>query len=216
MKELYRGSSRKTKGEIILSQSFLESVKNRRSIYAISNEPILSDEKLEELIHQAVKHTPSAFNSQTARIVVLFGEQNNRLWEITGNTLKKIVPAENFESTAQRMTMFGSGYGTILFFEDMQIVESLQEQFQEYKENFPTWSQQSSGMVQYVIWTALSDEGYGASLQHYNPLIDNEVKAEWNLPSSWKLMSQMPFGKIVSPAGEKEFQPIEERMHVFK
>ncbi|REB05342.1 nitroreductase [Sporosarcina sp. BI001-red] len=200
----------------MLSNTFLKSVENRRSIYAINNEPILSDEKLEELIQHAVKHTPSAFNSQTARVVVLFGEQSKRLWEITSDTLKKIVPEENFESTAQRMTMFGSGYGTILFFEDMQVVESLQEQFEEYKDNFPTWSQQSSGMVQHVIWTALSDEGYGASLQHYNPLIDDAVKAEWNLPSSWKLMSQMPFGKVVAPAGEKEFLPIGERLHIFK
>lgn len=199
-----------------MSQSFLESVKKRRSIYSITNEPILSDEKLEELVQYAVKHTPSAFNSQTARVVVLLGEQSKRLWEITSNTLQKIVPEENFESTAQRMAMFGSGYGTILFFEDMQVVSSLQKNFQEYKDNFPTWSQQSSGMVQHVIWTALSDEGYGASLQHYNPLIDDEVKAEWNLPSTWKLMSQMPFGKVVSPAGEKEFQPIEERVHIFK
>ncbi|WP_369795211.1 nitroreductase family protein [Sporosarcina sp. ZBG7A] len=199
-----------------MSQTFLESVENRRSIYVINNEPILSDEKLEELIQHAVKHTPSAFNSQTARVVVLLGEQSKRLWEITSDTLKKIVPEENFESTAQRMTMFGSGYGTILFFEDMQVVESLQEQFEEYKDNFPTWSQQSSGMVQFVIWTALSDEGYGASLQHYNPLIDDAVKAEWNLPSTWKLMSQMPFGKVVAPAGEKEFLPIEDRLHVFK
>ncbi|WP_432352877.1 nitroreductase family protein [Sporosarcina sp. A2] len=199
-----------------MSQTFLESVENRRSIYGITNEPILTDDKLEELIQHAVKHTPSAFNSQTARVVVLLGEQSNRLWEITSDTLKKIVPEENFESTAQRMTMFGGGYGTILFFEDMQVVESLQEQFKEYSDKFPTWSDQSSGMIQYVIWTALSDEGYGASLQHYNPLIDDEVKAEWNLPTAWKLMSQMPFGKIAAPAGEKEFQPVEERMHIFK
>ncbi|WJY28937.1 nitroreductase family protein [Sporosarcina trichiuri] len=200
----------------MVSNSFLKSVENRRSIYGISSEPILSDEQLEALIQHAVKHTPSAFNSQTARVVLLLGEQSDRLWEITSDTLKKIVPAENFGSTAQRMKMFAGGYGTILFFEDMQTVETLQEQFEEYKDNFPTWSQQSSGMLQYVIWTALSDEGYGASLQHYNPLIDDAVKAEWNLPSSWKLMSQMPFGKVAAPASDKEFMPVEERMHVFK
>ena len=199
-----------------MSQTFLKSVENRRSIYGISNEQILPDDQLEQLIQHAVKHTPSAFNSQTARVVVLLGEQNDRLWDITSNTLKKIVPSDAFESTAQRMKTFGSGYGTILFFEDMQVVESLQQQFEEYKENFPTWSQQSSGMLQYVIWTALSDEGYGASLQHYNPLIDDEVKAEWNLPTSWKLMTQMPFGKVLAPAGDKEFMPIEERLHIFK
>lgn len=199
-----------------MSNSFLQSVENRRSIYMINDERILSDEQLESLVQHAVKHTPSAFNSQTARVVLLLGEQSDRLWDITSDTLKKIVPEENFGSTADRMKMFAGGYGTILFFEDIQVVETLQEQFKEYKDNFPTWSQQSSGMLQYVIWTALSDEGYGASLQHYNPLIDDAVKAEWNLPASWKLMSQMPFGKVAAPAGDKEFLPVEERMHVFK
>ena len=30
-------------------------------------------------------------------------------------------------------------------------------------------------MLQLVVWTALEAEGLGATLQHYNPLIDDEV-----------------------------------------
>jgi predicted oxidoreductase (fatty acid repression mutant protein) len=71
-------------------------------------------------------------------------------------------------------------------------------------------------MHQYVVWTSLEIEGLGASLQHYNPLIDADVRKEWNIPDSWNLVAQMPFGKIVAPAGEKEFQPLEERIKVFK
>lgn len=71
-------------------------------------------------------------------------------------------------------------------------------------------------MLQYVIWTALELEGLGASLQHYNPLIDEEVKKEWQIPSNWKLIAQMPFGKPTAEAGAKEFQPLEDRVKVFK
>lgn len=53
------------------------------------------------------------------------------------------------------------------------------------------------------------NEGAGASLQHYNPLIDDAVAAEWKLPASWKLISQMPVGSREAPAGEKTFEPIE-------
>ena len=60
-----------------------------------------------------------------------------------------------------------------------------------------------------VVWAALEAEGLGASLQHYNPLIDDEVKKEWNIPGNWKLIAQMPFGNPTSPPGEKEFQPLE-------
>lgn len=53
-------------------------------------------------------------------------------------------------------------------------------------------------MLQLFVWTALENEGLDASLQHYNPIIDEEVKKQWNIPESWKLIVQMPFGKPAS------------------
>ncbi|WP_242145209.1 MULTISPECIES: nitroreductase family protein [unclassified Bacillus cereus group] len=199
-----------------MAKDFYKAIEDRRSIYGISKEQVISDEKIQEVIQHAVKHTPSAFNSQSARVVVVLGEQHDKLWDLTKETLRKIVPENNFGPTEEKMNAFKSGYGTVLFFEDGKVVESLQEQFASYKENFPKWSEQSSGMLQFVIWTALEIEGFGATLQHYNPLIDDEVKKEWNVPESWKLIAQMPFGKPVAPAGEKEFQPLENRVKFYK
>lgn len=71
-------------------------------------------------------------------------------------------------------------------------------------------------MLQLVIWTALEMEGLGASLQHYNELIEGDIKNQWSIPSSWKLIAQMPFGKATAEAGEKQFQPLETRIKVFK
>ncbi|WP_409293964.1 nitroreductase family protein [Peribacillus sp. SCS-26] len=195
---------------------FYSAIENRRSIYSISSEAPVSDERIQEIVNHAVKYTPSAFNSQSARVVVLLSENHARLWDITKETLRKIVPAENFGSTEDKMKSFASGYGTVLFFEDQNVVEGFQKQFELYADNFPVWSQQSSGMLQYNIWTSLELEGFGASLQHYNPLIDEEVRQEWNLPENWRLIAQMPFGKPTAPAGEKEFQPLEERVKFFK
>ena len=79
------------------------------------------------MIYHAVKHTPSAFNSQSARVVVLLGEQHDKLWDITKETLRKIVPENNFASTEEKMNAFKSGYGTVLYFEDSEVVEELQE-----------------------------------------------------------------------------------------
>ncbi|MCJ8014852.1 nitroreductase family protein [Paenibacillus sp. KQZ6P-2] len=198
-----------------MTKEFMSAIKERRTIYGISKDVAVSDEKIMEIVNEAVKHTPSSFNSQSARVVVLLGEQHDKLWNLTEQTLKAIVPAENFAPTADKMAAFRSGYGTVLFFEDNAVIEGLQSQFESYKDNFPIWSLQSSGMLQLVIWTALEAEGLGASLQHYNPLIDQKVASEWNLPASWKLMAQMPFGKVVAPAGEKQFQPLEDRVKVF-
>ncbi|GGM33293.1 nitroreductase [Paraliobacillus quinghaiensis] len=199
-----------------MSKDFYTAIKDRRTIYGISNEEIVSQERIEEVVKYAVKHTPYAFNSQSGRVVVLFGEQHQALWDITKETLRKIVPAENFAATEERVDSFASGYGTVLFFEDQEVVEGLQKQMELYKDNFPIWSDQSSGMLQYNVWTSLDIEGLGASLQHYNPLIDDEVKEKWDIPSSWLLRAQMPFGKPVAPAGEKEFQPLDERVKIYK
>ncbi|MBK3494671.1 nitroreductase family protein [Viridibacillus sp. YIM B01967] len=198
------------------NKDFATAVEERRSIYVINNEAIVSDERIQEIIEHAVKHTPSSFNSQTARAVVLLGEQHSKLWSITTETLRKVVPANDFAPTDEKMKMFGAGYGTVLFFEDQSIVKGLQEKFPSYADNFPIWSLQSSGMVQYVVWTALEQEGFGATLQHYNPLIDAEVKSEWNIPEDWKLLAEMPFGKPVVAAGEKQYSPIEDRVKVYK
>ncbi|WP_211350054.1 nitroreductase family protein [Paenibacillus anaericanus] len=195
---------------------FLNAIKERRSIYGISKESVISDQRIEEIIGEAVLHTPSSFNSQSARVVVLFNEQHDKLWNITKETLRKIVPAENFSSTEEKLASFQNGRGTVLFFEDQAVVEGLQEQFALYSDNFPIWSLESSGMLQLVVWTALAAEGVGASLQHYNPLIDEQVAAEWNIPSTWKLLAQMPFGKIVAGPGEKQFAPLDNRLKVFK
>lgn len=199
-----------------MSKQFLEEIKKRRTIYGISKEAVTSDEKIEEIVGEAVLHTPSAFNSQSARVVILLGEQHDKLWDITTETLRKIVPEADFAATAERMNGFKSGYGTVLFFEDQTVIRQLQEQFALYKDNFPVWSEQSSGMLQFVVWTALELEGYGASLQHYNPLIDEQVQKEWNIPSEWKLRAQMPFGKPTAPPNDKDFKPLEERLKVYK
>ncbi|WP_020615063.1 nitroreductase family protein [Paenibacillus daejeonensis] len=199
-----------------MAKDFLEAVKSRRSIYGISKEQVGTDNELKHLIEEALLHTPSAFNSQSARIVLLLGEQHDKLWEITTETLRAVVPADQFSSTEEKMGAFKAGYGTVLFFEDQSVIQGMQQQYVTYQDRFPTWSEQSSGMHQYVIWTALRLQGYGASLQHYNPLIDEQVSAEWDLPETWKLIAQMPFGKPTAEPGDKSFQSLEGRFKVFE
>ncbi|MCW2278552.1 hypothetical protein EDD73_11850 [Heliophilum fasciatum] len=197
--------------------TFLEAVQARRTYYSISKESVVSDERIQEIVNEAVKHSPSAFNSQSARVVLLLGKSHDRLWDITKEELKKIVPADRFKATEEKIDgAFRSGYGSILYFEDMSVIEGLQNQFPAYKDAFPIFSHHSSGMLQFIIWTALEEAGFGASLQHYNPVIDNAVKAEWDIPDNWKLIAQMPFGKPVAAPGEKEFQPLEQRVRVIK
>lgn len=194
-----------------------EALEHRRSYYAISGKSLVSDEEIEKIVNFAVKHVPSAFNSQSARLVLLLGDQHRRLWTIVKEVLKKIVPAEAFGATEAKIDhSFAAGYGTVLFFEDQSVVEKLQKSFPTYQDRFPVWSQHTSAMHQLAVWTLLEDAGFGASLQHYNPLIDQEILREWNLPGQWQLIAQMPFGVPLQAPGEKEFSPLDERVKVFK
>ena len=187
----------------------------RRSIYNLGNQPIMTQDEIVGLIKNAVMHAPTAFNSQSARVIVLFGEAYRKLWEITMKTLHKVTPPEKLENMIVKISSFQKGLGTILFFEDESIIRSLQAQYPLYAENFPLWAQQSNGMLQYMIWAALSEHDIGASLQHYNPLIDDAVREEYTVSADWKLVAQMPFGSIAAPAGDKTFQPLDERVKVF-
>lgn len=188
----------------------------RRSIYALSDNMPVSNDEVVDLVQHAILHTPSAFNSQSTRIVVLFGADHNKLWDITEETLKDIVnDEEKFQGTKDKIAGFRAGAGTIMFFEDKGVVKKMQENAPLYADKFPIWAHQTSAMHQYVIWTALASLDIGANLQHYNPVIDQKVADAWNIAEDWEINAQMVFGAIGQPAGDKAFQPVDERMKVF-
>lgn len=188
----------------------------RRSIYALNDNLPISNDAVLNIVEHAILHTPSSFNSQSTRIVVLLGDEHKKLWDMTEELLRKIVnDDEKFTSTAEKMAGFKAGAGTIMFFEDQAVVKGLQEQFAAYADNFPVGAEHTNAMHQYVIWTALAAVDVGANLQHYNGVIDEAVASTWHIDKDWKLVAQMVFGGIVAPAGEKSFEPVEKRVKVF-
>lgn len=75
----------------------------RRSIYALNDQLPVSNEEVVQVVEHAILHTPSSFNSQSTRIVVLFGDDHNKLWDMTEETLRVIVGDEEaFKSTKEK------------------------------------------------------------------------------------------------------------------
>lgn len=192
----------------------LKAIKNRRSIYAISKESPISEERIIEIVEFATKYTPSAYNSQSQAVYLLLGENHDKLWDITMETLRKIVPSDKFGDTEEKINSFKGGYGTVLFLNNDTTTKSLQENFPLYADKFPVWAEQQSGMLQFAVWNMLEAEGVGASLQHYNPLIDNEVKAVFQIPEELRLIAQMPFGLPTAQPDAKEFADIHTRVKI--
>ncbi|WP_298869891.1 nitroreductase family protein [uncultured Psychrobacter sp.] len=195
---------------VTLQQAFDE----RRSVYALGNELPVEPQAIVNMAERVLLHTPSAFNSQSSRLVVLFGAEHQRLWDIAEEKLRAAVGDGDFSGSKQKLDGFRAAAGTVLFYEDKNVTQSLQEQFALYADRFPVWAQQTSAMHQYAMWTELRTLNVGANLQHYNPLVDEDAAKAFAIPDSWELVAQMPFGNIVEPAGEKTYQPVSERMKV--
>ena len=187
----------------------------RRSIRVLGNREILSPKDLEALIARALQFSPTAFHAQEQRAVLLLKNQHNWFWNLLENKLRTIVPAENFPDTQKKLKGFAGGVGTIFVYQDTHVTKGLQEKFPAYRDNFPLWAQQASGILKYTLWTSLVAEGYGVSLQHYTELIEEEVQRGLNIPSSWKMMGQIPFGTPEETPEEKDFMPLDQQFLIF-
>ena len=195
---------------------FLAAIEKRRSIRNISNKIAIEETELLNIIKHNLKHTPSAYNAQSQKVLVLLGEENHKFWDLTKEALRKIVPENKFARTEAKMDNFRAGYGTILFFDDLTITNGLIEKFPTYKQNFLTWAAQQNGMLQANIWSSFASKNIGASLQHYNEIIEDQLESAFGVPKICKLIAQMPFGGIIEEPNEKQSLDVESRIIVMK
>ena len=188
-----------------------ESLKKRHSAYDLDKASSLSDAAIINLVKEATLLTPSAYNAQTQRIMILFGKDSDKFWDLTIDALKEVAPVEGFENTVEKLNKF-KGQGTLLYFIDMKTVHDLETAHPLYKDNFYGWAKDENAMLQLVIWSALSESGLGANLQHYNPVIDEVVSNRYNVNPDWKLVAQMPFGGTEGEFTLKEKLDIDSRV----
>ena len=191
-----------------------ELVKNRRSQYAIGNNTDLTNEEIAERITQIVRDVPTASNSQTTRIAIVFGEENVKLWDHILDVQKDVMPEEMWGMMSGVMEGAKGGVGTILFFEDLDAVEKMPTspaRVEVYKQN-------NNANAQYAIWLALTELGLGGTLQHmnvgYEQGFDKSVKELLGLPERWEMQAQMPFGSIEGENEPKEYIADSERVVV--
>ena len=178
---------------------FMQALIQRRSEYSLDPNIGVSFQTIVDMVADVAVHVPSPYNVQSHRALVLSGEDHGDLWNIVRESLVEKIGEERFESSRSRIDSFAAAAGTVLYFIDDPSVNSLCEQQPSYASNFPTWAEQSCGMFQYAVWMAFGDMGLGANLQHYNPLIDSRVRERFGVPEGYRLVSQMPFGRIVDP-----------------
>lgn len=89
-----------------------------------------------------------------------------------------------------------------MFFDDQDAYDDLTPRFKALSKTYNEWEEHSSGMHQFIVWTALEAEGLGCNLQHYQPSITPYVSKTYDVPASWTLKCQMVFGKPVGQTPE--------------
>ncbi|KAK7194246.1 Nitroreductase family [Novymonas esmeraldas] len=186
------------------STDFLTMLAARRSVYGVGKKLPRRSAEVTHTIQAAIRACPSSFNVQSSRAVILYGAEHARVWDIVKAALKRVTSAEQYAQSAAKVDgCFAAGAGTVLFYEDRAAVKGQQDAYPAYAANFPVWSQHSSAMAQLAVWTALAQDGIGATLQHYNELIEADLRAAFDVPADWQLVAQMPFGSIETPAAAK-------------
>lgn len=185
-----------------------DGLEKRRSYYQLNKELPVSADEVKQLLERVTELVPDSFNMKSARIVTALGSRQDELWD-------RIYDVFGGKVAREKIDGFKAAAGTILYFCDEDVVKAMQEQVPAYADNFPVWANQANGMLQFSIWTALRENGIGANLQHYNPVIDAVVKEMFDVPDSWKLIAQMPFGGIAAEPDPKEKEEIGERVMFF-
>ncbi|MGO4937516.1 nitroreductase family protein [Fundicoccus sp. Sow4_H7] len=197
-------------------KKFIDVVKNRRSIYAIGKESEYSIEQIVERLREVQNHVPTAFNSQTSRLVVLSGEANEKFWELIYTVQKDVLSQDMWDYMSPVIVGAKEGLGTVLFFEDREAVATMPTQGQRTE----AYKQNNSANAQYATWLALAEMNLGGSLQHFNigyeQGFDSAVREMFDLPNSFEMIAQIPFGSIVQPAAEKEVIAGEEKVRLIK
>lgn len=187
--------------------SITQSLRQRRSYYNIEETLPVEQQEVIRLVDDCTELIPDAFNMKSSRVVVVTGERHQELWDKIYNLFGEKIPKAKING-------FRAGAGTILYFYDRSVVKSLQDRFPAYAHNFPVWANQANAMLQISIWTGLREMGIGASLQHYNPVIDKMVQEFCQVPEDYVLVAQMPFGGIVSEPEPKEKETIKNRVKI--
>lgn len=182
---------------------YLEALNQRRSEYALSTELPVPEEEVVKLVRDIISVTPSSYNGQSPRAFILFGDDHKALWKIVEDSLIAKIGPERYQKSKGKIDGFANAAGTILYYEDDSVTKKLQDDNPSYHDTFPVWAEQANGMLQFAVWSGLRTLGIGANLQHYNPLIDQKVKETFGIPDGYRLISQMPFGKVVREAPRK-------------
>jgi predicted oxidoreductase (fatty acid repression mutant protein) len=91
---------------------FLTAVASRRSVYTLTKESPIPNNRIIDIVNEALKHAPSPFNVRSARCIVLFGEEHTRLWQAAYKITEETTPGA-IGILGPKIKGYEEAYGTV-------------------------------------------------------------------------------------------------------
>lgn len=94
--------------------SLLDAIKGRSSLHALSDDIDIPDARIQEIVREGILHSPTPFNCQSGRAVVLVKAEHKKFWDMAHDAAKTSIPPALFETRFEpRIKMFRAAYGTV-------------------------------------------------------------------------------------------------------
>lgn len=94
--------------------TLVEAIETRRSLHKLSDDVKVADSRIEEIVRHALLHSPSPFNTQSGRTVLLARDEHKKFWDVAFEVAKASVAPPIFAAAYEpRIKMFRAAYGTV-------------------------------------------------------------------------------------------------------
>jgi hypothetical protein len=99
------------------TSTYLDAVKQRRTVYGVTDEVAISNDRIVEIAHAVIQSCPSAWNMQSTRMLITLGAEHKNFWNTVISSAKPFVlehqGEEAWERNETRFKSFQAAYGTV-------------------------------------------------------------------------------------------------------
>jgi len=186
-------------------EGYLDYIKQRRSIRTLQHGDV-SEARIRHIV-EAARWSPSSFNSQPVRLVVLKG-RHGEFWDFVEAQLRAKLTGDQLTRATSRLPGYRAGVFTILFFEDTTVAANTPPG--AAPEVWKSFAVQAMGIAQANVWNAVAAAGLATSNQHINYQIGDEaLRAFLGLPETWVSYCVFPVGYANETPAEGTRKPHE-------
>lgn len=96
-----------------MSDNFLTEIRTRRTCYSVEAKSPISDARIVEIAREVVKHSPSSFNCQSTRLVILLRDEHVRFWEMAKECFEATMQQDIYGGYEKKLLRRQEAYGTV-------------------------------------------------------------------------------------------------------